>query len=225
MSTLDIAQCLLDQNRQLLLFGTVLLEQIGLPVPAYPSLVVAGAHPPAGAAVALLCQSLGVAVGACLAADIAWYWSGRRFGGALTRLMCRFSMSPQACVVRSADIYRKYGPGTLLFAKFLPGAGAMTTLLAGTNGTCIKKFIIYDAIGSALWAGSALALGYAFQDTVTAAMAFLKPYGPYCALALVVIAFIAASVYWRARHAKAVKLELAPLMRVPELHLIRKKQK
>src|SRR5690606_6654238 len=101
-------------------------------VPAYPSLIVAGAAPAARVAAGFLCQVLGMAVCACLAADLVWYWMGRRFGGTLTRRVCHLAMSPEACVTRSAAFYDRYGPRMLLIAKFLPGAGAMSTLLAGT---------------------------------------------------------------------------------------------
>lgn len=217
MNIQDILQSLFEQHRQLLLFATVFLEQIGLPVPAYPSLIVAGAFPAVINEAGMLCRTLGVAVIACLIADIAWYWAGHRFGNALMHLICRLSMSPENCVVRSAGFYRRYGARTLLIAKFLPGAGAMTTLLAGTHGICLRKFIAYDAIGSMIWAGSGLLLGYAYQDTVSKIMGLLAPYVFYGAAVAALFATTVLLALWsRCRKAQA-PLKLEPLMDISRL--------
>lgn len=217
MNDFPLLSAFLDQHRQLLLFATVFLEQIGLPVPAYPSLVVAGAIPSTIEGAGSFGKMLGLAVLACLAADIGWYWAGRRFGHVMTRLICQLSMSPQQCVLRSASFYLRYGPRTLLLAKFLPGASAMTTLLAGTNGTRMRKFIAYDAVGSAIWAGSALALGYAFEDSVVTTIALLKPYVLYGLLTFGVFAVFFIVVLWRRRRSRAVIVTLAPLMHISAL--------
>ncbi len=207
----------LDQHGQLLLLATVFLEQMGLPIPAYPSLIAAGAIRSTLGGTGSCFHSLGIAVLACLAADMAWYLAGRRFGNALMRLICQLSMSPDTCVIRSAHFYRKYGPGTLLIAKFMPGAGAMATLLAGANGTYVRKFLVYDALGSAIWSGSALALGYAFQDTVTQVIVFLKPFSLYVLLALAASPAAFLVVLLLRRRSRLPVLKLAPLMHISTL--------
>lgn len=214
MNDLQFLSSFLDHHRHWLLFATVWLEQMGLPVPAYPSLVVAGAIPSSMSGAGSLFRTLGVAVSACLTADIAWYMAGRRFGSALMRLICQLSMSPDACVVHSASFYSRYGPRALLIAKFLPGAGAMTTLLAGTHGSSLRKFIVYDALGAAIWAGSALSLGYAFQDTVATTITLLKPYALYGLFGLVMCALIFAAVIWRLRRSQKAVVKLVPLAHV-----------
>lgn len=200
-----------EQHTELLLFATVFLEQIGLPVPAYPSLIVAGSLPATTAGAGFLCQMLGMAVLACLTADMAWYWMGRRFGSTLIRRICHLSISPEVYVMRSASFYQKYGLSVLLIAKFLPGAGAMTTLLAGAHRTSLRKFIVYDAMGSIIWAGSALALGYTFQDSVLKTIAFLVPFAylGVAAVIFIVLAFIAAR--WQSRHGARSPIKLATL--------------
>ncbi|NGM86743.1 DedA family protein [Parapusillimonas sp. SGNA-6] len=198
---LDFVRTGFEQHTHVLLFATIFLEQIGLPVPAYPSLIVAGALSATGIAAGFPCQVLGMAVCACLAADMVWYWLGLRFGSTLTRRVCHLAMSPEACVTRSAAFYNRYGPRMLLIAKFLPGAGAMSTLLAGTNGTSLRRFMAYDAMGSLLWAGSALALGYTFHDTVSRVMKCLAPFTYIAVGAAVLIAFLLMAARWRSWHA------------------------
>ncbi|NYT85292.1 DedA family protein [Pollutimonas harenae] len=218
---LHLAREIFEQHTELLLFATVFLEQIGLPVPAYPSLIVAGALPATMAGAGFLCQMLGMAVLACLTADMVWYWMGRRFGSALTRRICHLSMSPDECVMRSTSFNQKYGLSALLIAKFLPGAGAMTTLLAGTNRTSLRKFIAYDAIGSIIWAGSALALGYTFQDTVLKAIAFLAPFACLGVAAMIFIILVYIAARWQVRHGARTPIKLAPLSAISLLQQVR----
>lgn len=208
---LHLVQEAFEQHTELLLFATVFLEQIGLPVPAYPSLIVASALPGTMAGSGFLCQMLGMAVFACLTADMVWYWLGRQFGNRLTRRICHLYMSPEVCVTRSTSFYQKYGLSALLIAKFVPGAGAMTTLLAGTNRTSLRKFIAYDAMGSTIWAGSALALGNTFQETVSKTMALLTPFAylGVAAVIFIVIAYTAAR--WQGQHGVRAPIKLAPI--------------
>jgi len=217
---LHLARETFEQHTELLLFATVFLEQIGVPVPAYPSLIVAGALPATMAAAGFLCQMLGMTVLTCLTADMVWYWMGRRFGSTLTRRICHLSMSPEVCVMRSTSFYQKYGLRALLIAKFLPGAGAMTTLLAGTNRTSLHKFIAYDAMGSTIWAASALALGYIFQDTVSKTIAFLTPFAylGVVAIILIILAYIAAR--WQGWHGARAPIKLAPLSAISLLRQV-----
>jgi membrane protein DedA with SNARE-associated domain len=207
---LHFVRASVEQHTHVLLFATIFLEQIGLPVPAYPSLIVAGALSATGIAAGFPCQVLGMAVCASLAADMVWYWLGLRFGGTLTRRVCHLAMSPEACVTRSAAFYDRYGPRMLLIAKFLPGAGAMSTLLAGTNGTSLRRFMAYDAMGSLLWAGSALALGYSFHDSVSRAIALLKPFAYLVVGAVFLIALLFMAARWRSWRAGRATLERGP---------------
>ncbi len=80
-------QPLLENHGLLLLFLNVLCEQAGLPIPAYPALIVAGALAMQGVGAPLGVVLL-VVVLACLLADIAWYLAGRRYGGFLLRSRC-----------------------------------------------------------------------------------------------------------------------------------------
>lgn len=90
---------LITQYGLLLVFFNVLATQLGLPLPAVPTLVVAGALS-ATAQLPLLGVLL-VAVSACLLSDSAWYWAGRHFGAGVMRMICRISLSPDSCVQTS----------------------------------------------------------------------------------------------------------------------------
>jgi len=138
-------------------FVCVLLDQGGLPFPSYAPMIVTAAlatdHNES------LLPVLLVATGAALIADIAWFAGGRKFGNQLLRLMCRVSLSPDSCVGLTRRIYVRWGAPSLILAKYIPGFAAVSTTLAGEAGTSWRRFIIYDSIGSALWAAGAIALG------------------------------------------------------------------
>ncbi|MBO1114051.1 DedA family protein [Bordetella petrii] len=212
---------LVDEYGHVLLMATVFFEQMGLPLPAYPSLLLAGAIPASMTGMGALCATLGMVVAACLAADTAWYWAGRRYGSALTRGVCRFSISPSACVVTSNNAFRRFGPRSLLVAKFLPGAGAITTLLAGASGTRLRIFLLYDLGGSALWAGSALVLGFVFQETVMVVFKAVRPYIVTGLIGFILLTCAAIAVLVYRRRQERVSLELKPIMHASRLISLR----
>ncbi|QRY79087.1 VTT domain-containing protein [Pseudomonas sp. PDNC002] len=168
-------QPLIQQHGLTLLFFNVLLEQLGLPIPAYPALIVAGALALQGSGVPLG-EALAVAVCACLIADLIWFCAGRRFGGFMLRSVCKVSLSPDSCIRQSQSLYLRIGPRALLISRFLPGASALTTTMAGMMRTPLPRFLAYDCAGAALWAGSALMLGSIFSSAVDRVLGWLTQY-------------------------------------------------
>lgn len=163
-------------DHPLVLLGlNVFGDQIGLPIPSYPSLVLAGAFaskhgsPDPGLVVLL-------AMVVCLFADSVWYLMGARFGDALTRWICRGSPRMSAAFVQGRKAYLRYGPVVLVFAKFIPGAGAVSTLLAGQMAMPRLHFVAYSILGSLLWSSSALALGAGFGGPILHAFDSLQEY-------------------------------------------------
>jgi membrane protein DedA with SNARE-associated domain len=116
---------LIEQYGLWLVFVNVLVLQIGLPVPAYPTLIVVGAITARGEITAA--QAIAVAVTASLIADLLWYVCGARQGRRVLRLMCRLSLSPDSCVRQTENIYERWEPPSLMFAKFVPGFAAVAT--------------------------------------------------------------------------------------------------
>ncbi len=156
------------------LFAWVLVEQLGVPIPAMPLLLAAGAL--AGAGQLNFFASLLFAVLGALTSDSVWFQLGRHKGIKILKLLCRISLEPDSCVRRTEGIFSKQGARSLLVAKFLPGLGLVTPPLAGIFRMRFPRFLLFDAIGSALWAGAFLGVGYAFSgeiERVAARMASL----------------------------------------------------
>jgi membrane protein DedA with SNARE-associated domain len=146
----------------LLLFGWVLVEQLGIPLPATPVLLAAGALSAAGQLSFGVCLLAGVL--AAIAADTIWFLIGRRYGHHVLRILCKLSLEPTTCVRRTQDSFGRRRGTLLMFAKFVPGLGILAPPVAGENGMRFGPFLLYDSIGGALWVGTLLTAGRFFGD-------------------------------------------------------------
>src|SRR4051812_1206579 len=99
-----------------LVFANVIVEQIGIPVPAMPTLVIAGALAADGKL--SFAGVLAAATIACFIADGAWYLAGRRYGLGILRLLCRISLSPDTCVRQTENQFTRWGMASLVLGKF-----------------------------------------------------------------------------------------------------------
>lgn len=146
------------------IFVNVLLDQLGLPVPAIPTLVVAGAMAADGRLPAVqLCM---VTVAACVLGDTAWYCAGRIYGARVMKLLCRISLSPDSCVSQTQSAFERWGAKVLVIAKFVPGLALIAPPLAGATRMTLARFALFSALGSALWAGAALLAGIVLRREI-----------------------------------------------------------
>ncbi|NYF78732.1 rhodanese-like domain-containing protein [Granulicella arctica] len=139
---------------------TLFLAAIGIPLPMAITLLAAGAAAHGDLRIGGV---LAVAVLAALAGDILLYFGGRYTGWWLLAWMCRVSVNPEACIFGSADYFYRRGPKTLLFAKYVPGLGAMAAPLAGSLNMRFARFLRLDVSGTLLYCASWLAVGYVFS--------------------------------------------------------------
>jgi membrane protein DedA with SNARE-associated domain len=146
------------------LLGWVFAEQIGLPIPSLPLLLAAGAL--AGSHQLSFFASLSVCLVAAVAADTIWFALGRLKGIRILQLLCKISLEPDSCVRRTEGVFSKQGARSLLLAKFLPGLGTVAPPLAGIFHMRLRRFLLFDAMGSILWAGTFLGIGYVFSSEI-----------------------------------------------------------
>lgn len=197
---------LIEQYGLLLVFVNVLVEQLGAPVPAYPTLIITGAMASSGQYSPLWLLLLAVA--AALTADYVWYLAGRRYGRQIMSRLCRISLSPDSCVRQTESIYLRWGARSLLVAKFIPGFASIASALSGTMGTRRVSFLLWDAAGSALWAGLGIFLGSLFSSAVDDLLAVLAQLGHYgmLLLAVALAAFVANKWWQRRRFRKSLEM-------------------
>jgi membrane protein DedA with SNARE-associated domain/rhodanese-related sulfurtransferase len=182
----------------LLLFAWVLAEQLGLPLPATPALMAAGALSAEKQISFPLAMVLAVA--AVLIADTTWFFIGRRHGQRVLRLLCKLSMEPTTCVRRTRDSFGRRRGLVLMSAKFVPGLGLLTPPVAGENGMALWSFLMYDAIGALLWVGVMLATGRFFGDLLNRNPSLLEWAGRFSGALLVlgIVGFFLVRI-WRRR--------------------------
>ena len=147
-----------------LLFAWVLIEQLGIPLPATPVLLAAGALSVDGSL--NLTFAFVAAFGAAVASDITWFFVGRRYGHHVLRLLCKLSLEPTTCVRRTQNSFASRRVATLLTAKFIPGLAILAPPIAGQNGMAFAPFLLFDSLGTILWVGALLLVGRFFGDAL-----------------------------------------------------------
>lgn len=210
---------LFAEHGLLAVFGGVFIEQLGAPLPALPFLLLAGvaaAGDGVFAVKALLASSLASAL-----ADSLWFFAGRHYGRKVLSLLCRISISPDSCVRQSELSFARRGVATLVVAKFVPGLSTLAPPLAGALGMRASSFLLFNLAGTALWAGSGIAVGLLFHDQIEHLLERLSDLGNFAlaALAILLVLYLALRAWRRwgltralARLPRVQPVELAELM-------------
>lgn len=172
----------LTQHGTIVLFAAVFAEQIGLPLPAVPFLIAAGAL--VGTGQMSLSMAVLAAVLAALLGDQVWFELGRRRGRRVLNWLCRISLEPTSCVRRTEDFFARHGVHSLVVAKFVPGLSTIAPPLAGIVGLRVPQYLLYNGLGTILWVGSGIGLGYVFSDQLEQALSLTARLGPTVGLIL-----------------------------------------
>ena len=189
----------LTQHGTTMLFLTVLAEQIGLPIPALPVLIAAGAL--VGTGQMNFAVAASVSILAALLGDQVWFELGRRQGRQVLSWLCRISFEPLSCVRRTEAFFAHHGVRSLMVAKFIPGLSTIAPPLAGIMGLRMPQYLLYNGIGVVLWVGSGIGLGMALSNQLEQALAMAADFGPTAALIFfgMVIGYVAYKAVHRYR--------------------------
>lgn len=197
-----------------LTFGLLLAEAIGLPFPAAIALVAAGAavgaHALQGPYVVL------AAISALLLGDTVEFWLGRYMGWALLGFLCRVSINPETCILRSAESFYKRGKITLVIAKFIPGVNTMAAPLAGSMKMRFWQFLRLDILGASLYTLTYLLVGYLSRDFLAAILRGFHAAGRAME-AVVIVALLAYGIYRYIQYRKNKTYSIVPRVQVEEL--------
>ncbi len=172
----------------------VLLDQIGLPVPAVPTLIVAGAVAADGH-LPLFALFFWSSV-ACLAADCAWYLVGQRYGIRVLKTLCRISLEPDSCVSQTQTRFERWGINSLVIAKFIPGLAIIAPPMAGALRVGWVRFILLSACSAVLWVGAALAAGVVFKTQIAGLLAHLSEFGSMAGTGILIALTVYIAVKW-----------------------------
>ncbi|MFM0212314.1 VTT domain-containing protein [Paraburkholderia sediminicola] len=207
-------------------FMSVLVTQLGLPIPAAPMLILGGTMAAMGQT--SYASVIGAAVCATLIADSLWFFTGRTYGRRLLNHLVRFSLSLDTTVRVARNTYERYGAPILTVAKFLPGLGLISAPLLGTTPINVGVFLLWDSVGAALWASVWVIGGAALHDQIVQLVLLVRNNGGTIFDAFAAI-FIAALLYrfvrrWQFRrwlaHVRISPEQLDELMKSNEPPLI-----
>jgi membrane protein DedA with SNARE-associated domain len=204
----------IGRHGYVLTFAFLLAETVGLPFPASIALVAAGAaiasHTLSATGV-VLAALIGLMVG-----DIWQYWLGRYTGWALLGFLCRLSMNPETCILRSAESFYKRGKATLVVAKFIPGVNTMAAPLAGSMRMPFGQFVRLDFAGCLLYTLTYLLIGYVSRDFLAATLKSFYEAGRVME-GVIIVALVVYVVYRIVQYQRYREYDFVP--RVPATEL------
>lgn len=152
----------LDRYGAILLFGVIFLEPLFPPLPSVPFILASGAL--VGMGKMSWAQSIWIIMTAILLGDLLSFFLGRRFGSGILSFFCKITKEPDSCIRCTEEVFQRYGARYLTVSKFLPGISPLMYPLAGLSGVGLLSFLFYDAVGTLLYGGLYLGLGYFLGD-------------------------------------------------------------
>ena len=203
---MDEIQALLATHGLWIVALAVVIDQLGIPIPAPPTLLLAGSLIGTGDLEAV--PTIAAATFAAVPSDLIWFELGRRKGAGILRLLCRISIEPDSCVRTTRESFERRGPKTLLFAKFVPGLQTIAPPLAGASGISPMRFLAYDVPGALIWAGSFLIAGALLKEQILGFLAALDAVGAQLGsfIAVTIVAWIAWKFINRRRFMRALRI-------------------
>ncbi|HEY4931756.1 MAG TPA: VTT domain-containing protein [Terriglobales bacterium] len=192
------------QHGYLLLFFWVLFEQAGLPIPATPLLLAAGAL--AGQHQLSFALVVIVAATGSLVSDTFWYFFGKRKGPVVLNFLCRIALEPDSCVRRTESTFTRFGLQTLLICKFVPGLNTAAPALSATAGIGLAQFLLFDWLGALLWSSAFAGLGLMFSRQLDRVAQDIAQFGSWTLVLVLggIGGYVAYKFYERRRFLKAV---------------------
>ena len=172
----------LQAHGSLIVGVNVFLQQLGLPIPSVPTMMVAGALAAQGHINGI--ATFAFAVVASLVADVLWFSAGRRYGYPVLRFLCRVSLSPDTCVRETEGIFERWGFFSVVVSKFVPGFSTVGPPIAGALKMPFGAFAVASLASAALWVGAYMGVGFVFSQQIDVVLAWMTD---HAVLALTVV--------------------------------------
>ena len=195
---MELLAALFDKYGLLLVFGAVFVEQVGPPLPSGPLLIVAGALASEGQVSTVAIA--GVSWVASMLGKVILYIIGGRYGRQAMSALCKMAVTPDTSIGKADRHFERWGAPLLIVAEFIPGVRTLAPSLAGAEKLAPVSFLLYSALGAALWTAVYLGIGLVFSKEIDRALDLVAQSGR--AAVVVIAAAIAAYFvvkWWRRR--------------------------
>lgn len=206
------------------IFAAAALESaafLGLLVPGEALVLLAGFLTAQGVLhldVLLIVVALGAVLG-----DSIGYELGRHLGRpwALRRGR-RFGLSEKR-LLRAEAFWERHGARAVFFGRFIGFARALVPFLAGSTGMRYRVFLLYNALGAALWATAFLLLGRVVGSSWQVAERWIGRASAIVGLGLLLVFFFVWLGRWAARHEADLKVRWRQLQERPQWQVWRER--
>ena len=192
----------LNNYGYLAVVGLVLIEDFGVPVPGETVLILAAVYAGTGRLNIVLVALLGFC-GALLGDNIGFavgHFGGRR----LVERYGRYVFLTPERLGRATAFFDRHGGKIIIVARFIEGLRQANGIIAGTSGMRWSRFLIFNAIGAALWVAVWTSVGYFSGSHIDAIYKDATRYSTYLAIGLcgLLLTYIARRIV-RVRRARA----------------------
>ncbi|MGO9882252.1 MAG: DedA family protein [Solirubrobacteraceae bacterium] len=179
--------------------GLVLIEDFGVPVPGETVLILAGVYAGTGRLNIGLVALLGFC-GALLGDNIGFaigHFGGRRLAERYGRYIF---LTPQR-LNAATRFFERHGGKVIIVARFVEGLRQANGIIAGTAGMHWARFLLFNAIGAALWVLVWASVGYFAGSHINSIYDDATRYDTYLAIGLgvLLLAYVARRVLMRLR--------------------------
>ena len=191
----------------------IMLEDFGVPAPGETILIAGAIYAGAGE---LNIVAVGV-VGfiAAIFGDNIGFAIGHFGGRALALRWGRYVFLTEERLNKAENFFDRRGAIVITFARFVEGLRQANGIIAGITGMHWLRFLIFNAVGAALWVGTWVSVGYFAGNHIGTIYHYINLYSYYVLVALVVL--ILGYVTWHLRRRRRRRMS-AVASRTHEAH-------
>jgi membrane protein DedA with SNARE-associated domain len=190
----------LNHYGYLAVVALVLIEDFGVPVPGETVLILAAVYAGAGRLNIVLVALLGF-FGALLGDNIG-FAIGHFGGRPLAERYGRYIFLTPGRLEKAASFFERHGGKIIIVARFIEGLRQANGIIAGISGLRWTRFLVFNAIGAALWVAVWTSVGYFSGSHIDTIYADATRYDKYLVVALVLVLAAYVAVRMRRRSAR-----------------------
>lgn len=189
-------------------FGIALLmflENVFPPIPSELIMPLAGYHASQGEmpiVLVVLSGSLGSLLGV-----VPWYYAGRALSEERLKRFAakrgRWLTLMPSDIDRADRWFRRHGSLAVLLGRLVPTVRTLISVPAGLSGMVLPRFLVYSAVGTAIWTSLLALAGYYLGQAYTSVQGYVEPLSNAVLIAIAAVYLYRVATFDRRRAARA----------------------